>query len=186
MLVCYIYNQFGGCSFRSVLRHIGEVHKHDPYFFIRCGIVHCPQTYKNYDSFRSHVYRKHRDALCLTTTQENRNVVSANEFVDDPYFEETNRQPSLDFSMQERAAKFVLKAREEYRIPQTKVNKLLKDVAEMVTLGVDQTQQFFLKKQRRKGSITVKYLSRVLHLKALRLNTSKLLSIKSTLIIWYV
>ncbi len=154
MFVCYICNQFGGCSFRSVLRHVGEVHKHDTNFFIRCGIGHCPQTYKNNDSFRSHVYRKHRDAL-YSTTQEDGNPrieVNNNEFVDDPD-DETNQQPSLasDFSLQERAAKFVLKARDEYRIPQSTVNKLLKDVAELVTSGVHQTQQIFLKKAEVEG-----------------------------------
>ena len=37
-----------------------------PFLTVYCGIDYCPQTYTNYKSFRSHVYRKHRDSLHST------------------------------------------------------------------------------------------------------------------------
>ena len=63
MYICSICNRFGGQSFAAVLRHIGEIHRYDPSLSIRCGINRCPQTYTNFESFRSHVYRKHRDVF---------------------------------------------------------------------------------------------------------------------------
>ena len=65
MFVCTICDQFAGRSFASVLRHIGSIHRFDPGLSIRCGIKACPETYTNFESFRSHVYRKHRDILHL-------------------------------------------------------------------------------------------------------------------------
>lgn len=63
MYICSICNLFGASTFSSVLRHIGLIHRYDPGLSIRCGIDYCPQVYSNYESFRSHVYRKHREAL---------------------------------------------------------------------------------------------------------------------------
>lgn len=60
MFICQICNLFGGSTFSAVLRHMGEIHRYDLGLIIRCGIYQCPQTYSNYESFRSHVYRKHR------------------------------------------------------------------------------------------------------------------------------
>ena len=54
---------FGGNSFSNVLRHIGQVHKFDPGLKIYCGIDGCPVSYTNFESFRSHVYRKHPQTL---------------------------------------------------------------------------------------------------------------------------
>ena len=65
MYVCTICDHFAGRSFAAVLRHIGCNHRYDPGLRIRCGIKSCPETYTNFESFRSHVYRKHRDELHL-------------------------------------------------------------------------------------------------------------------------
>ena len=67
MYNCSVCNYFGDQSFAAVLRHMGEIHRYDPNLRIRCGIDCCPQSYTNFNSFRSHVYRKHRDVLKPTT-----------------------------------------------------------------------------------------------------------------------
>ncbi len=36
--VCQICNLFGGNTFSAVLRHMGEIYRHDPGLVIRCGI----------------------------------------------------------------------------------------------------------------------------------------------------
>ncbi len=38
------------------------IHRFDAGLFIRCGINSCLEEYKNFESFRSHMYRKHREA----------------------------------------------------------------------------------------------------------------------------
>ena len=69
MHLCSICNDFAGASFSSVLCHIGDVHKSQigpaPTVAVWCGIDGCPRSYENYESFRSHVYRKHSHMLRL-------------------------------------------------------------------------------------------------------------------------
>ena len=145
--LCNICNKFGGKSFRAVLRHIGEIHSHSPNFFIRCGIHHCPQTYKNFHSFRSHVYRKHRDVIHTGGNDLAHDTgLSSNEPVtglDAELMLSTGEQydePSditTAAKLQKVAATFLLKTREEYRIPQSTVNKLLQDVTGLVSSALD-------------------------------------------------
>lgn len=67
MHLCSICNSFAAASFSSVLRHIGDVQKSQigpsPMVAVWCGIDGCPRSYENYESFRSHVYKKHRHVL---------------------------------------------------------------------------------------------------------------------------
>ena len=131
MFTCPICNLFGGNSFASVLRHIGEVHRFDPGLTIRCGIERCPQTYSNYESFRSHVYRKHRHVLhsTVSTTDASRSESSI-----DISNADTNN--SID-NIKDAGAKFVLKVREEYRIPQSTLNKIINDVKGLWVTALD-------------------------------------------------
>ena len=145
--VCHICDKFGGNSFRAVLRHVGEVHKHDPNFFIRCGIHHCPQTYTNFFSFRSHVYRKHRDFAETDTGQMSndgtlQDGAGAGEYNDD---ESAEILPDVA-EFQQVAATFVLKTREEYRIPQSTVDKLLQDVTGFVSSALSKAKHDLMRK----------------------------------------
>ena len=40
-----------------------KTHRFDPNLSIKCGINSCSERYKNYESFRSHVYRKHKEVI---------------------------------------------------------------------------------------------------------------------------
>ena len=42
---------------------LGAVHSHDPNFLITCGVCGCVRTYKNYHSFRKHLWRDHREKI---------------------------------------------------------------------------------------------------------------------------
>ena len=66
MYICTICNLFSCRYFSAVLRHFGNTHYFDPNLTIRCGIESCAEVYKNYESFQSHVYRKHREVLFIT------------------------------------------------------------------------------------------------------------------------
>ena len=48
---------------KTLMRHMGTVHAPDPTFFIRCGVGDCPRTYRNYHSYKKHLYKKHREML---------------------------------------------------------------------------------------------------------------------------
>ena len=60
---CSLCDYFASPSFATVLRHIGNTHASDHDLNISCPVRGCPRSYTNFESFRSHVYRKHRSAL---------------------------------------------------------------------------------------------------------------------------
>lgn len=134
MFICSICNLFRGNTYAAVLRHIGEIHRHDPALHIRCGIHRCPQTYGNYESFRSHVYRKHRDALHQqpTTSSACDDLPSDNEDGDD-YSELGPSQPDIKNG----GAKFLLKTRDQNRVPQSTLNTIISDLKGLWTLSME-------------------------------------------------
>ena len=73
--ICIIFNTFSGSSFRVVFRHMSK-HRSDPQLCIVCGIGSCNEMYKNYDSYRTHVYRKHREYLLASFESESPTIRS--------------------------------------------------------------------------------------------------------------
>ena len=60
------------CNFSAPTRtlwlsHIRSVHSGDENFFIICGINQCGSKYNKCASFVTHIYRQHRDVLCIET-----------------------------------------------------------------------------------------------------------------------
>lgn len=45
----------------SLVQHLVRWHKNDPQFAARCIFDGCGVQYTSWNSFKSHVYRKHRD-----------------------------------------------------------------------------------------------------------------------------
>ena len=60
---CSLCSHFAARNFLGVLRHIGQVHQFEPNFEVKCGLDGCPLRYTVYESFRVHVYKRHRDVL---------------------------------------------------------------------------------------------------------------------------
>lgn len=50
-------------QFTKVLNHIGFVHGAENNFSILCGIDGCPSSYKLFSSYRTHIYRCHKQVL---------------------------------------------------------------------------------------------------------------------------
>lgn len=72
---CSFCDNFAAPTFGGVYRHIAALHKYDPNFHICCGIDGCPATFKKVESWRSHIFRKHRklDFSQISTPQERNN-----------------------------------------------------------------------------------------------------------------
>jgi hypothetical protein len=60
---CSLCASFASPSFATVLRHIGNTHASDYNVNIGCPAPGCLRSYTNFESFRSHVYRKHHSLL---------------------------------------------------------------------------------------------------------------------------
>ena len=141
MFVCCLCSSFSGHLFSAILRHIGEIHQHDPNLTIECGIEGCPQTYKNFESFRSHVYRKHRDVLHLQTERSHTSTSQIQLGQLHLHGETPPTSPSPRVVARSNVAgRFIMKIREEYNIPQSTVNKLLEDVTALCLSTLDQVK----------------------------------------------
>ena len=133
MYVCTICNLFAGKSFSTVLRHMGT-HRFDPGLHILCGINSCTEHYKNFESFRSHIYRKHRDALL--TNEPHRDRTPLNPIggeIPEPHQEDdgSNRTDASsrddDDTAKKMAAMFLLKTREERKVTQVALDGIIQD-----------------------------------------------------------
>lgn len=134
MYVCSLCNRFRGSNFAYILRHIGNTHRFDPGFSIACGLKSCPATYTNYESFRSHVYRKHRDELFLESTvptpdsHAEETDSSMLDWEDTDAFDGNHGHSTEQNDLKLHAAKFILKTKEECKLTQTSVDKILSSV----------------------------------------------------------
>lgn len=136
MYVCTICNLFARKTFSAVLRHIGT-HRFDSGLFIKCGINSCPENYKNFESFRSHVYRKHREVLIPPS-----NGVPGSEAANSSSFQHNipEREDSVvtdedevedwnyDDHRKRLAAKFLLKTREDRKVTQLALTAIVEDI----------------------------------------------------------
>ena len=60
--ICSVCKSYTRSNYKSVLGHM-RIHKFDPNLSLKCGINSCPEEYTVDESFRSHVYWKHRELL---------------------------------------------------------------------------------------------------------------------------
>ena len=74
--VCSLCHQFASPTFRGVFKHIGIIHSFEPNFKVTCGISGCEATFTVYSSWRSHIYRKHRNEMLETSTIQEPEEVS--------------------------------------------------------------------------------------------------------------
>lgn len=113
-------------------------HRFDSHLFIRCGINSCTEQYRKFESFRSHVYRKHREVLTGPSSPAedsgSTSVISTNE---DHQLLDNNitvvgdgivEAPSIIHDQKRSAALFILKTREERRVTQTALSGIIQDV----------------------------------------------------------
>lgn len=137
---CWLCASFAAPTLKAVIRHIGVVHARDPNFHVKCGIQGCIRTYKNYSSFKKHVYRHHRDQLdpvhpdSSETSIQERSTPPEISCGDDDGLDLLNPDNSdAGYDHTEQAALFVLKAKHIHKISQSALNDLLFDVSTMIS-----------------------------------------------------
>ncbi len=128
----------------KIIQHVGLVHNHEPNFRITCGLNNCKSSFTVYESFRRHVYRKHRklvlphDDMDATEYMDNDNDFENMDCHND--LENTNElQPRTDemppprrnellTNFKENLFSFILKCREKNHIPQTVQQEIVNDI----------------------------------------------------------
>lgn len=143
MYVCTICNLFAGQSFSTVLRHMGT-HRYNPGLRILCGINSCTEHYDNFESFRSHVYRKHREALApVPHTVASHHHVSEMLDLREIHFPENYVDHETTAGRDEQkklAALFLLKTREERKVTQVALNGIIQDFRGIWRDGIERLQ----------------------------------------------
>ena len=132
--VCPLCENYARNSYAGVLTHIGEIHSFDPNFRIECGLgpanSKCPNTYTIFASFRSHVYRKHKEELYANDTtviNSSNSSADVNETVGSAELEQEislNSQDSDANSSHQNtrsAALFILRTTEVHRVSQVTI-----------------------------------------------------------------
>ena len=140
---CSICPEFAAIKYSQVLYHINLIHGSKPNFRVTCGLDSCPATYSNYESFRSHVYRKHRNVLDGTRVESRdcENDVRQNQFQNGDEDLPQNETEFFDVcqeavpdresqlaKLKECGAKFVLKMKENLHISQSAVQEVIRSV----------------------------------------------------------
>ena len=114
------------------MRHIGCVHAFDPGCCIICGVDGCQATYSNFASYKTHLYRKHReselDPVCLERlpdVSDATNVELSGEELD---IDETHINKE---TLRDSGAKFILKMKEGLCLSQRACDQMVSGVAEL-------------------------------------------------------
>ena len=135
---CSLCDSFAASSLKRVIRHIGRVHCHDPAFHVHCGIESCPRTYRNFHSYKKHMYLKHREFLGISPKRPSLPAHQSNDTID--YSTEENdddpgpssclidNPPTLRQSIKRASALFIMKAKHVHKVSQSSLNYLLQDV----------------------------------------------------------
>ena len=153
MYCCCICRLFASPKFSAVPRHIGNTHAADSHLLIVCPIPGCSQKnpYTKYESFRSHVYRKHRDVLDggLPRSSIEGAGSERNGPEDDPDFDTSEDDPFEGFghlisevNLQSSAARFLLKTQER-KITQAAVDGIVHDVTDLWQMAMKEVRIVF-------------------------------------------
>ena len=151
---CFVCHSAAGNTFADVVRHIGYVHAHDPNFHVVCGIEGCTRTYRNFLSYKRHLYREHKhfvgkengegasdESSDHEDTSEPMSVTAA---ADGSFFPVISAQESARKLKQNRAALFILKTSEIRRLPLSTMESLLPDIATLVEHAIFHVQDRLL------------------------------------------
>lgn len=115
-------------NLRYLLKHIRQVHAHEPGFHLTCGFSGCPRTFRTFEVFRNHIYDHHTDSesiLIPDNEEESTPVEIGDEEIQPEYCEQAN-------SRMKSAAVWILKVQETHGIPQSTMMEIIKDVTGFV------------------------------------------------------
>ena len=144
---CPLCSHFASFTFKKLLRHLSSVHSYDARFNLTCGIEGCPRIYTNFHSYKSHVYRKHREVVDLPEPSMDNSVngPATPEVPTDLVYDERDVEPQ---TVSERAeaqkkaeARFLLKAKHLYKISQSSLESMIGDIGEMMEFQMTSVQR---------------------------------------------
>lgn len=113
---------------KHLLKHIRQVHAHQPGFKLCCGLSGCPRMFTTFEVFRNHVYAVHTDDEVISIPMPEEHPT---EEINDPLLDDDNdlsAGQSVRQSRKKAAAIWILKIQEVYKLPQSTMENILTDV----------------------------------------------------------
>ena len=143
MIGCPLCGEYSP-SLTQLLKHIRLVHADEPGFNLQCGIQDCSRTFRKYQTFRNHVYAIHGTCIGTPHVQGDKETTEQNEGEDDVYVDlqgveydhGTLHDDFTDDALQRAAALFILKTRENHRIPLSIMDSIIGDVSSLYKLAL--------------------------------------------------
>ena len=131
-------------SLQRMLSHVGSMHQYDANFFITCNIQGCMQGFAKFNSYRLHMYRRHRTMLGLDDqiplAQENEEMHFDDELendIEEDMFDVMQQGETEHLSrremLQRHLAMFALKTREKHSLPKVVVQDIMSSVRFLVS-----------------------------------------------------
>lgn len=126
---CCFCSRFVVGTFKKLLSHIKFSHSHEPNFLITCA--DCGRSFKKFNSFKSHIQRKHTKKDELEDVNGNDadspedEVDTSSDIPDDDpkqYINEMTRSLAL----------FILKTKEEQQLTQQSINAIIENTEDLV------------------------------------------------------
>lgn len=135
--LCPLCQSFAVRGLKGVLRHVGAVHAHEANFHIVCGVGGCPCTYRNFHSYKKHLYKKHREVLKVAESRssafvsENSVDLEEHNLCFDFHEEEDDTVSEAQLQSREKkvSALFLLKTSTLSKVSNTALDNLICDVS---------------------------------------------------------
>lgn len=138
---CCYCSSFDGSSFKKLLNHIKFIHSHEPNFLITCG--DCAQSFKKFNSFRSHLNRKHSARKVVQLERFHDNAADICSEGEDISEENDAREDPKNFvdEMTRSLALFALKTKEEYQLSQPAIDAVLDSTGDLVESSMEHLRE---------------------------------------------
>ena len=131
-------------SHEQLLAHMVKRHRHSPFFIAHCNIPGCGSSYKNYLSFKRHVYSKHPNVtrdfaegvsqlVCSTTSDQHDN--------DDG----NDKTEAENESIAKSEAAFLLKLKVCHKVTDVACNEIMQSMKDMYKTRIDFVQKIVQK-----------------------------------------
>lgn len=138
MFSCSICGAVNVPSLSMLLSHVRLVHSSEPGFSIQCNLQGCRRTFKNFTTFRNHIYNFH--GLATETDQETETADASFDAIVATDSEDSNDEEGIEMELlaphigatgdqiTRSAALWILKTRECHRITQSVMENMLPEI----------------------------------------------------------
>lgn len=141
MFSCPYCAECNAITFKKLLRHIRFVHSCEPNFSVSCGV--CNQTFRKFESFKSHLRRKHNgennhvplEILNGDLEQDPTSGDNSDNENDNENGQETGQESLED--MTRFIALFILKTKEENQLSQQVLNSIMDNTESLVEQSLE-------------------------------------------------